>query len=86
MGVSGGTVIFQKEGSWAKKKMGNGKQNIKYEFDTLHIILQKKELSIKDFFIKCDEIRSLMRIWSHLLKKYLMENFIFFVTVYTTKP
>ena len=33
--------------------------------------------SIKDFFIKCDQIRSLMGIWSHLQKKSLMKNFIF---------
>ena len=33
--------------------------------------------SIKDFFRKCDQIRILLRIWSHLLKKSLMENFIF---------
>ena len=32
--------------------------------------------SIKDFFSKCDQIRSFLRIWSHLLKKSLMENFI----------
>ena len=32
---------------------------------------------IKDFFSKCDRIRSFLRIWSHLLKKSLMENFIF---------
>ena len=35
------------------------------------------EFSIKDFFSKCDQIRSFPRIWSHLLKKALMENFIF---------
>ena len=29
------------------------------------------------FFSKCEEIRSFLRIWSHLLKKSLMENFIF---------
>ena len=28
-------------------------------------------------FSKCDQIRSFQRIWSHLLKKSLMENFIF---------
>ena len=33
--------------------------------------------SIKDFFNMYDQIRSFLRIWSHLLKKYLMENFIF---------
>ena len=37
------------------------------------------KFSIKDFFSKCDQIRSFLRIWSHLLKKSLMENFIFFV-------
>ena len=30
-----------------------------------------------DFFSKCDQIRRKLRIWSHLLKKSLMENFIF---------
>ena len=33
--------------------------------------------SIKEFFSKCDQIHSFLRIWSHLLKKSLMENFIF---------
>ena len=37
----------------------------------------KNEVSIKDFFSKCDQIRSFLRIWSPLLKKSLMENFIF---------
>ena len=35
----------------------------------------KNEVSIKDFFSKCDQIRSFLQIWSHLLKKSLMENF-----------
>ena len=34
------------------------------------------KFSIKDFFSKCDQIRSFLRIWSHLLKKFLMEIFI----------
>ena len=34
-------------------------------------------LSIKDFFSKCDQVHSFLRIWSHLLKKSLVENFIF---------
>ena len=33
--------------------------------------------SIKDFFSKSDQIRSFLRIWSRLLKKSFMENFIF---------
>ena len=35
------------------------------------------KFSIKDLFSKCDKIRSFLGIWSHILKKYLMENFIF---------
>ena len=35
------------------------------------------KLSIKDIFSKCDQIRSFPWIWSHLLKKSFMENFIF---------
>ena len=35
------------------------------------------KFSIKDFFRKCHQIRSFLRIWLHLLKKSLMENFIF---------
>ena len=37
------------------------------------------KFSIKDYFSKCDQIRRNLQIWSHLLKKYLMENFIFCV-------
>ena len=35
------------------------------------------KFSIKDFFIKCDQTRRKLWIWSHLLKKSLMENFNF---------
>ena len=41
------------------------------------ITAQKMKFSIKNFFSKCDQICSFLRIWSHLLKKSLMENFIF---------
>ena len=40
-------------------------------------MVQKLNISIKDFFRKCDQIQRKLRIWSHLLKKSLMENFIF---------
>ena len=40
------------------------------------------KFSIKDFFSKCDQIHSFLRIWSHLLKKPLMENFIFCAVKY----
>ena len=42
---------------------------------------QKMKFSIKDFSSKCDQILSFLlsflRIWSHLLERSLMENFIF---------
>ena len=38
---------------------------------------QKIKFSTKDFFSKCDQIRSFLQIWLHLLKKSLIENFIF---------
>ena len=38
---------------------------------------QKMKFSIKDFFSKCDQICRKLRMWSHLLEKSLMGNFIF---------
>ena len=35
------------------------------------------KFSIKSFFSKCDQIRSFLLIWSHLLKKFVMKNLIF---------
>ena len=35
---------------------------------------------MKDIFSKCDQIRKKLRIRSHLLKKSVMENFIFCAT------
>ena len=40
-----------------------------------------QKMRFKDFFSKCDQIYSFLRIWSHLLKKSLMEN-ITFCTVF----
>ena len=37
---------------------------------------QKMKSFMKDFFSKCDHIRRKLLIWSHLLKKSLMKNFI----------
>ena len=44
-----------------------------YEISTA----QKMKFSSKDFFSKCDQIRFFLQISSHLLKKPLIENFIF---------
>ena len=45
---------------------------------------QNIKFSIRDFFSKCDQIRRKLQIWSRLLKKSSMENFIFFVQLKKT--
>ena len=50
------------------------KNNLRDGYIALH---KKMKFFIKYFFSKCDQIRSFLRIWSHLLKKSLMEKFIF---------
>ena len=60
-------------------------ENVKIDIDTSNTIVssrsintaQKMKFSIKDFFSIYDQSRSFLRIWSHLPKKSLMENFIF---------
>ena len=42
---------------------------------------KKMKFYIKDLFSKCDQIRSFLRIWSHLLKKSLVQNIFCAVTV-----
>ena len=56
----------------------NEKRNVqKKDFLVPIYTVQKIKFSIKDFFSQCDQIRRKLPIWSHLLKKSLMENFIF---------
>ena len=53
-------------------------ENILLTESGTHRTLRKNEVfSIIDFFSKCDQIRRKLRIWSHQLKKFVMENFIF---------
>ena len=47
------------------------------KLEQLSYTAQKMKFSIKDFLSKSDQIQSFLRIWSHLLKKSLMEIFIF---------
>ena len=61
---------------WRKKVSSESQQNLNPN-KKLTTTVQKIKFSIKDFFNKCDQIRSFLLIWSHLLKKSLMENFIF---------
>ena len=58
----------------------NRKRCLFKEKDSFYLHCIKNQ--VKDFFSKCDQICSLLRIWSHLLKKSWMENFIFFSVVF----
>ena len=49
--------------------------------DMKQVHCTKVEVSHQGFFSKCDQIRKKLRIWSYLLKKSLMENFIFYAVV-----
>ena len=59
---------------WYPKKKGKKKILLMYPrtVPTLH----KKKFPVKHFFSKCKQIYSFLWIWSYLLKKSLMENFI----------
>ena len=47
-------------------------------FQLITISLHKKmKFSIKDFFSRCDQILRKLQLWYHLLKKSLMQNFMF---------
>ena len=52
-------------------------ENIMQYLIGLIIAAQKMKYSIKDFFSKCYQIWKKLWIWSHLLMKTVMENFIF---------
>ena len=47
---------------------------------------QKTMSTIKDFFSKCNQIYEKLQIWSHLQKKSLMENFIFWAVFIKKRP
>ena len=44
----------------------------------------KMKFSITDFVSKCDQIRRKLRIWTHILKKSVMENFIFCAVIHSS--
>ena len=53
----------------------------KLALNNREITAQRMKFSIKDFFSKRDQIRSFQQIWSHLLKKILMENSNFYAVI-----
>ena len=58
---------------WKKhKKLPSKSLKESWNFDWYR--KKKMKFSIKDFFSKCDQIHSFLRIWSHLPKKPLMKS------------
>ena len=74
-----GRVLFQMRVGMMEQRKDYGVFRIAVisVFTTLSNAAQKTKFSIKNLFSKCDQICSFLRIWSHLLKKPLMGNFIF---------
>ena len=92
--------------SWPKGIPGTAQQNsqvsklgldVTSKLSTNYLLLlyalqKKMKFSSKNFFSKCDQFHRFLCIWSNLLKKSLMENFIFvqwlfrhyFVIIYTS--
>ena len=60
-------------GDW--KRLGQMYLSLQSSIFKLKIF--KMKFSMKDFFNRCDQIRGKLQIWSHILKKSLMENSIF---------
>ena len=74
-------ITYQKSGNCQKE---NKHQVMEWKYVVSGVIhtAQKMKFSIKNFFSKCDQIRSFLRIQSHLLNKSLIENFSFCAVQY----
>ena len=73
---SGPRRAIRYSGTWALEALDLENPSGEDHFNIL-CTAQKMKIPIKDFFSKCDQICSFLRIWSHLLRKSLMEKFIF---------
>ena len=71
-------ALWSQNNFWVQRNtLGAGKGHNSWStlnFGSLIVVIKS---SIKDFFSKCGQIHSFLQIWLHLLKKSLMENFIF---------
>lgn len=51
--------------------------------DWMHVLFAyKMKVYVKDFFSKSKQIRSFLRIFSYLIKKFLLKKYIFFTVVF----
>ena len=66
------------------KQIPFGEISFKLVLNFANHCVQKVKFSIEDFFSKYDQIRRKLWIWSHLLKEFLMENFIFCTVSYAS--
>ena len=70
-------LVFSDQFGFWNKTLTNIQPVDSYSKLFFRLTAQKMKFSIEDFFNKYDQIRRKLWIWSHLLKKSLMENFIF---------
>ena len=72
-------IVYRKNNKIEKWKRHQRKilKQCSAQYQKIISTVEKMKLTIKDFLSKWDGIRSFLRIWSHLLNKSLMENFIF---------
>ena len=68
-------MIPNLDNNWEENESLNKKKLL-----TLH---KRLKFSVKAFLSKCGQIRSFLPIWSHLLRKSLVENFIFLCSLTT---
>ena len=64
---------------WNSQKVVHLKLSVSIRQKRRRSIAKKLKFSIKNFFSKCDQIRSILWTWSHLLEKSLIENVIFYI-------
>ena len=75
------TISLKRVTDVSKSSSGSSSSRVKLKFiltrPITSLTTQKMKFSIKDFFSKCDQISSFLRVWLHSLKKSLMKNYIF---------
>ena len=62
---------------WVEVSFALAKSQASYATLNVTDTAQKTSFPIMDFFMKCNQNRTFLQIWSHLRKKSLMENLIF---------
>ena len=82
-------IILHAFSTWEKKYVWQTLAFTKFFFagcQKTENTAQKMKFSIKDFFSKYDQIHRKLQIWSHLLKKFLMEKLHFLSSVKAVLP